>query len=464
MRNFHQTVFAAIAATLAIAILATPVKAQSLLRDSTADIVEAVMPAVVAISIKGMVDPSGTDEARKGFNAPVIVDLVGSGVIADPSGIIVTNRHVIDNAYSIQVQLYDGTIARGQLLGKGLGGIDLAVVKIDVGRPLPTAAIGDSDKVRIGDRVLAVGNPLGLSGSVTSGIVSAKGRDLRQTSVGEFIQTDAAINHGNSGGPLFNMRGEVIGINNQIYSDTSGGGSIGIGFAIPVNDARYVLEQVKQFGRPRFGHIGARVQTMTPGMADAIDYPNDFGVIVAEIAPDSPAASAGIKSGDVLQTINGDKVRDYRKVNRVIGTSLGKKVTLEVWNAGKTRTVTPDVKELTETLWASFTSSEVKSPAFSQVTDFGFVLADITPELRAQYSLDANIVGPIVTRVVDDSAAKSAGVKVGDVLVDAQGTKLNTVADFSNRLTELRDKGRRNVMLYVGGAGGDRWVALPLQL
>ncbi|MEA2832051.1 MAG: serine protease Do [Methylobacteriaceae bacterium] len=464
MRNFHQTVFAAIAAGLALTPLATPVKAQSLLRDSTADIVEAVMPAVVAISIKGMVDPSGTDEARKGFNAPVIVDLVGSGVIADSSGIIVTNRHVIDNAYSIQVQLYDGTIARGQLLGKGLGGIDLAVVKIDVGRPLPTATIGDSDKVRIGDRVLAVGNPLGLSGSVTSGIVSAKGRDLRQTSVGEFIQTDAAINHGNSGGPLFNMRGEVIGINNQIYSDTSGGGSIGIGFAIPVNDARYVLEQVKQFGRPRFGYIGAHVQAIPPGMADAMDYPNDWGVIVAAVAPDSPAAAAGIKSGDILQTINGEKVRDYRKLNRVIGTSLGKSVTLDVWNGGTTRTVTADVKELTETLWASFTSSEVKSPTFSQVTDFGFALADITPELRAQYSLDPSFIGPVVTRVVDDSAAKSAGVKVGDVLVDAQGTKLKAVSDFSNRLTELRNKGRRNVVLYVGGAGGDRWVALPLQL
>src|SRR5947209_8446175 len=246
MHNFHQLVCAAVVATLALATLTSPTRAQSLLRDSTADIVEAVMPAVVAISIKGMVDPSGTDEARKGFHAPLIVDLVGSGVIADPTGIIVTNRHVIEGAYSIQVQLYDGTMTRGQLLGKGLGGIDLAVVKIDVGRLLPAALIGDSDKVRIGDRVLALGNPLGLSGSVTSGIVSAKGRDLRQTSVGEFIQTDAAINHGNSGGPLFNMRGEVIGINNQIYSDTSGGGSIGIGFAIPVKAARYRLEQVKQ--------------------------------------------------------------------------------------------------------------------------------------------------------------------------------------------------------------------------
>jgi serine protease Do len=187
-------------------------------------------------------------------------------------------------------------------------------------------------------------------------------------------------------------------------------------------------------------------------------------VIVAAVAPDSPAASAGIKSGDVLQTINGEKIRDYRKLNRVIGTSLGKSVTLEVWSAGNKRTVTAEVKELAETLWQSYTSSEVKSPTFSQVTDFGFALADITPELRTQYSLDPSLIGPVVTRVVDDSAARSAGVKVGDVLVDAQGMKLNAVADFSSRLGELRDSGRRNVMLYVGGAGGDRWVALPLQL
>jgi serine protease Do len=445
-------------------ILAPPATAQPLLRDSSADIVESVMPSVVGIAIKGMIDPSEDDGSRNGFNAPVIVDLVGSGVIADATGLIVTNRHVIEGAYQIQVRLHDGTTAKARLLGKGLGGIDLAVIKIDVGHPLAAARLGDSNEVRIGDRVLAVGNPLGLSGSVTSGIVSSLGRDLRQTAIGEFIQTDAAINRGNSGGPLFNMDREVIGINNQKPSDMPSGDSRGIGFALPVNDVRFVLEQIKQFGRPHFGYIGAWVQGITPAMADAIGLPNDTGVIVASVTPDGPAALAGIKPGDVLQSINGQKTTDYRNFHRTVAISPGKAVTLDVWNAGKTRTVKADVKEYPQSLWMSYTSDQVKSPAFSQVTDFGFELSDVTPALRSQYSLDSDFVGPVVTRVVGDSAASSAGLKVGDVLVDAQGTKLSAVSDFAKRLMELRDGGHRNVMLYVGGTGGDRWVALPLQL
>jgi serine protease Do len=422
------------------------------------------MPSVVGIAIKGMIDPSEDDGSRNGFNAPVIIDLVGSGVIADATGLIVTSRHVIEGAYQIQVRLHDGTTAKARLLGKGLGGIDLAVIKIDVGHPLAAARLGDSNEVRIGDRVLAVGNPLGLSGSVTSGIVSSLGRDLRQTAIGEFIQTDAAINRGNSGGPLFNMDREVIGINNQKPSDMPNGDSRGIGFALPVNDVRFVLEQIKQFGRPHFGYIGAWVQGITPAMADAIGLPNDTGVIVASVTPDGPAALAGIKPGDVLQSINGQKTTDYRNFHRTVAISPGKTVILDVWNAGKTRTVKADVKEYPQSLWMSYTSDQVKSPAFNQVTDFGFELSDVTPALRSQYSLDSDLVGPVVTRVVGDSAASSAGLKVGDVLVDAQGTKLSAVSDFAKRLMELRDDGRRNVMLYVGGTGGDRWVALPLQL
>jgi serine protease Do len=464
MGNFLSGLCAAMIGGIVSSILAPPATAQPLLRDSSADIVESVMPSVVGIAIKGMIDPSEDDGSRNGFNAPVIVDLVGSGVIADATGLIVTNRHVIEGAYQIQVRLHDGTTAKARLLGKGLGGIDLAVIKIDVGHPLAAARLGDSNEVRIGDRVLAVGNPLGLSGSVTSGIVSSLGRDLRQTAIGEFIQTDAAINRGNSGGPLFNMDREVIGINNQKPSDMPSGDSRGIGFALPVNDVRFVLEQIKQFGRPHFGYIGAWVQGITPAMADAIGLPNDTGVIVASVTQDGPAALAGIKPGDVLQSINGQKTTDYRNFHRTVAISPGKAVTLDVWNAGKTRTVKADVKEYPQSLWMSYTSDQVKSPAFSQVTDFGFELSDVTPALRSQYSLDSDFVGPVVTRVVGDSAASSAGLKVGDVLVDAQGTKLSAVSDFAKRLMELRDGGHRNVMLYVGGTGGDRWVALPLQL
>jgi serine protease Do len=463
MRNFLSGFYAVMIAGLVSSIV-SPAPAQSSPRNSLADMVESVMPSVVGIASKGMIDPAEDDGSRNGFNAPVIVDLVGSGVIADATGLIVTNRHVIEGAYQIEVRLHDGSTAKARLLGKGLRGIDLAVIKIDVGHPLAAARLGDSDEVRVGDRVLAVGNPLGLSGSVTSGIVSSLGRDLRQTTIGEFIQTDAAINRGNSGGPLFNMDREVIGITNQKPSDMPSGDSMGIGFALPVNDVRFVLEQIKQFGRPHFGYIGAWVQGITPAMADAIGLPNDTGVIVASVTPDGPAALAGIKPGDVLQSINGQKTTDYRNFHRTVAISPGKAVTLDVWNAGKTRTVKVDVKEYPQSLWVSYTSNQVKSPAFSQVTDFGFDLSDVTPALRSQYGLDSDLVGPVVTRVIGDSAASSAGLKVGDVLVDAQGTRLSAVSDFAKRLTELRDAGRRNVMLYVGGTGGDRWVALPLQL
>jgi serine protease Do len=464
MGNFLSGFYAAMMIGVVSAILPSPATAQSSPHNSFADIVESVLPSVVGIASKGMIDPSEDDGTRKGFNAPVMVDLFGSGVIADETGLIVTNRHIIEGAYQIQVRLHDGTTAKARLLGKGLKGIDLAVIKIDVTHPLTAARLGDSNEVRVGDRVLAVGNPLGLSGSVTSGIVSSLGRDLRQTAIGEFIETDAAIDHGNSGGPLFNMDREVIGINSQRYSDTPSGNSMGTGFALPVNDVRFVLEQIKRFGRPHFGYIGAWVQGITPAMADAIGLPTDTGVIVASVTPDGPAALAGIKPGDVLQRINGQKTTDYRNFHRTVAISPGKAVILEIWNAGKTRTVTADVKEYPQSLWMSYTSDQVTAPGFNQVTDFGFELSDVTPTLRSQYSLDSDLVGPIVTRVIGDSAASSAGLKVGDVLVDAQGTKLSAVSDFVKRLTELRDGGRRNVMLYVGGTGGDRWVALPLQL
>lgn len=464
MGNSLSGFVSAIVISIVNSIVPPSATAQSSLWDPSAEIVELIMPSVVGIAIKGMLDPSKEDVSRKGVNAPVIVDVTGSGVIADATGLIVTNRHVIEGAYQIQVRLHDGTTTKARLLGKGLGEVDLAVIKIDLDYPLAVARLGDSNEVRVGDRALAVGNPLGFSGSVTAGIVSSLGRDLRQTAIGEFIQTDAAINHTNSGGPLFNMRGEVIGINNQKHSDTSGGSSNGISFAVPVNEVRFVLEQIKRFGRPHFGYIGAWVQGITPEMADAINLPNDTGVIVASVTPDGPAALAGIKPGDVLQRINGQKTTDYRNFHRTIAISPGRAITLEVWNAGKTRTVTADVKEYPQSLWMSYTSDHVNAPIFNEVTDFGFEISDVTPALRSQYSLDSDLVGPVVTRVVEDSAAKHAGLKVGDVLVEAQGTKLNAISDFAKRLTELRDSGRRNVMLYVGGTGGDRWVALPLQL
>jgi serine protease Do len=266
------------------------------------------MPSVVNITIKGMgenvkIGEKGNDYAR------YVVELVGSGSIVDSTGIIVTNKHVVNNAYEITVTLHDGGTFRAQLLGMGSGN-DLAMLKIDAGRPLPAAKIGNSDELRVGDQVMAVGNPLGLNSSVSIGVVSGLYRRifsgiLMQNALGEFIQTDASINHGNSGGPLFNMKGEIVGVDNQIYSDTKGGGSIGIGFAIPSNDAQLLVEQVRKYGQIRMGWLGMRLQTITPAMAEALSLPKRTGAIVAALAPSGSGAEAGLKTGDIVQAFDG---------------------------------------------------------------------------------------------------------------------------------------------------------------
>jgi serine protease Do len=216
---------------------------------------------------------------------------------------------VIENAYEIMVTLQDGTTTNARLLGKGLN-FDLAILKIDVGRPLPAIKVGNSDEVHVGDRVLAIGNPLGLQGTVTSGIVSALHRDLSGP-YDEFIQTVAPINHGNSGGPLFNTRGEVIGLNNQIFSDSPTSGSIGLGFAIPSNDVQFLLQQVHRYGRPHIGWLG--IQRLTPEMADALGVSKHNGAIVAEVVPNSPAAGAGFQIRNVVQGFAHEAVTDYRE-------------------------------------------------------------------------------------------------------------------------------------------------------
>ena len=337
-------------AVVAILLLALPasVPRES---DGYGALVKTVLPSVVNISVKGKGQSPNTGapgERGEISYVPHIVDIVGSGSIVDASGIIVTNRHVIENAYEIYVTLQDGTTKQARLLGKGLN-FDLALLKIDAGRRLPAITVGNSDKVRVGDRVLAIGNPLGLQGTVTSGIVSATHRDLSGP-YDEFIQTDAAINHGNSGGPLFNTRGEMIGINNQIFSESSTSGSIGLGFAIPSNDVTFLLKQINRYGRPRIGWLG-RVQRLTPEMADVLGVPKHNGAIVAEVAPKSPADDAGIQIGDVVQGFARETVTDYRDFNRAVMMSVGKTKKLRIWRKGQMRAVSATVKEWPQKVW-----------------------------------------------------------------------------------------------------------------
>jgi serine protease Do len=433
--------------------------------DSYAEIVAKVMPSVVNIAVKGMGEmPMMDKEAKNVSYAPHIVDIVGSGSIVDANGLIVTNRHVIDNAYEITVILQDGTTANARLLGKGLG-FDLAILKIDVDYPLPAIKIGDSDQVRVGDRILAVGNPLGLKGTVTSGIVSALHRDLNGTPYNQFIQVDAAINHGNSGGPLFNMKGEVIGINNQIFSESATSGSIGLGFAIPSNDVAFMLDQIRQYGRPHLGWLGMKIQTVNADMSEALKIPMQSGAIISEVTPGSPADEAGLKVGDIIQAFADEQVIDYRALNRAVAMAIGKTLHLSVWAInGDDRVVPVTVKEWPQELWVSYNSEMMRPPLFTKLDDLGFQVGDLTDDLRARFHLDPATQGPVVIDVVDDTAASGAKLKPGDMILKVQREDIHTVAELQQRLKKMTEDGDRRVLIYAKGQNGARWTTLPLRL
>jgi serine protease Do len=450
-------------AALGVALIAysSPARAEQ----EFTDLVAKVMPSVVNIAIEAMgqrvkLDESGGDLAY----ATYVVEYVGAGSIVDPSGLIITNRHVIKDAYEIDVTLSDGTTFKGQLLGAG-SGTDLAILKIDAGRPLPAIDIGNSDEVKVGEKVIAIGNPLGLASSVSAGIVSGVHRTMKSLPQYEFIQTDASINHGNSGGPLINMKGQMIGIDNQIWSDTMGGGSIGLGFAIPSNDAQLILTHVLQYGRPRLGWIGVRVQTVTPRMAEGLQFKEPGGAIIANVAENSPAAEAGLKVGEIVTGIEGKKVNDYRTLDQIVARSLDETIPVRVWSGGKTRVVEVSVREFPDSPWVSYKNDKAgPGVVFSKITDAGFEVADLTDELRTRFQLKSQTTGPIVTVVADNTAASQAGLRRGDVIKKVLTDDVGSRAELEQRLQEMQQRGQRNAVLYVGGLNDARWVTIPLRL
>jgi serine protease Do len=298
---------------------------------------------------------------------------------------------------------------------------------------------------------------------VTSGIVSALHRDLNGP-YDEFIQTDAAINHGNSGGPLFNTRGEVIGINNQIFSDSPTSGSIGLGFAIPSNDVQFLLQQIRRYGRPHIGWLGLRVQAVTPEIANALGVPKRRGAIVAEVLSGSPAAAAGIQVGDVVQGFAHEAVSDYREFNRAVMMSVGKTMKVRIWRKGQTQVVSMMVKEWPQEVWESYKSGTFNESLFTKISDYGFEIADLNDELRARFRLASETAGPVITNVAEDTAASGAKLKPGDVVLTVQMEEVHSRADFEIRLTGLCNAGQRNALLFIKGASGTRWVTLPLRL
>ncbi|WP_306768488.1 DegQ family serine endoprotease [Roseomonas sp. AR75] len=387
---------------------------------------------------------------------------LGSGFIIDPSGIVVTNNHVIEGADEINVVLQDNTTIRAELLGADPR-TDLAVLRVRHSAPLPSVPFGDSDSAKVGDWVVAIGNPFGLGGSVTAGIVSARGRDIRQGLYDDFIQTDAAINRGNSGGPLFNLNGEVVGINTAIYSPS--GGSIGIGFSIPSNLAKNIVAQLRDDGRVRRGWLGVNIQQVTDEIAESLGLGNQArGALVARAQDDGPAAKGGIQAGDVILRFNGQEVREMRNLPRIVAeTAVGSRVPVVVWRDGREQTVEVTVAELpSEQQQAAVNPQQQQRQQQTELTGLGLQIAPITPELRERFSLRAESRGVVITEVAPGSTAAERELRPGDVIVEVQQERVTTPQEVQERLERLRRQNRATALLLIESAQGQRWVPLRL--
>ncbi len=422
-----------------------------------------VLPTVVNV----LMTKEKSEPPAPGQSAPPephLTQFYGSGFIVDPSGIIVTNRHVVEGALQLSVTLQGGSTLPARIIGTATS-IDIALLKVDPGKPLPTVRWGDSDKVRVGDQVFAIGNPLGVGETVTSGIVSALNRDILISPYDDFIQTDAAINHGNSGGPLFDSHGEVIGVNTAIFSPTENGGSIGIGFAIPARDAQFAIDRLRRFGQLRPGWIGMRTQDVTSEIAEAIGLAPARGVVVASTDPGSPAAKSGLAEGDVVLRFDGQVPKDNRALARMIAEApTDQPATLTVWRDGRERTVSVTVQE-----WPQEPPATPKSAAAGAApagsTDpvaLGLRLGPVSKEARVKYKLAPDVSGVLVEDVTPNSVSAGRGLAAGNVIVKIHETPVATPEQVAKGLAAASALGHRNALLLVEKKDGQHWVTVPL--
>ena len=458
---------------------AVPAAAQSTAPETFADLAESLSPAVVNISTRQSVGDAGPtppdipegspfedlfrdffDRNRRG---PRSVSSLGSGFVIDPQGYVVTNNHVIENADEIVVNFADGSSLPAELVGRDPK-TDLALLKLEPDEPLPAVPFGDSATMRVGDWVMAIGNPFGLGGSVSAGIISARNRDINAGPYDDFIQTDAAINRGNSGGPLFNLAGQVIGVNTAIISPT--GGSIGIGFAVPANLARSVIDQLREFGETRRGWIGVRIQTVTPEIAESLDLAAPAGALVADVTADGPAAEGGVEAGDVILRFDGREVDDMRDLPRIVAeTDVGETVRVTVWRDGATQTlrVTLGRLEEAEQEMAALAESEEDEGETAAGDALGMALATLSGERRAEFGIGDDVEGVVVSAVDEDSEAFEKGVRAGDVIVEVAQQPVSEPAEVAAKVEEVRESGRSSVLFLVNSEGELRFVALPLE-
>lgn len=444
--------------------------------ESFADLAEGVSPSVVNITTSTVVSQS-TNEApivpegspfedffrefqdRNG-DRPRRSSALGSGFVISEDGYVVTNNHVIESADEIIIEFFSGEEMTATLVGTDPK-TDIALLKVDTDEPLPFVSFGDSDTARVGDWVVAVGNPLGQGFSVSAGIVSARNRALSGT-YDDYIQTDAAINRGNSGGPLFNLDGEVVGVNTAILSPT--GGSIGIGFSMASNVVTRVVDQLREFGETRRGWLGVRIQDVTDDVAEAIGLEEVAGALVADV-PEGPALEAGMLAGDVILSFDGADVADTRGLVRRVGnTEVGKTVRVIVFREGQTQTlkVTLGRREVAEgAIPAAQPGGDEEETPVEEVF-LGLTLTPLNDELREQLELASDAAGLVVSDVDTLSEAYEKGMRAGDVITEAGQQKLASVSDLEDRISEAKDAGRKSLLLLVRRAGDPRFVALTL--
>jgi serine protease Do len=464
--------------------------------DGIADVAEKVIDAVVNISTSQTVEAKGGGAEGRGAMPqlppgspfeeffddffknrrggpggkgsdlqPHKTNSLGSGFIVDTAGIVVTNNHVIADADEINVIMNDGSKIKAELVGVDKK-TDLAVLKFKPPKPLTAVKFGDSDKLRLGEWVIAIGNPFSLGGTVTAGIVSARNRDINSGPYDSYIQTDAAINRGNSGGPLFNLDGEVIGVNTLIISPS--GGSIGIGFAVPSKTVAGVVDQLRQFGELRRGWLGVRIQQVTDEIGESLNIKPARGALIAGVEEKGPAKPAGIEPGDVVVKFDGKDIKEPKDLSRVVAdTPVGKEVDVVIIRKGQEETRKVTLGRLEDTDKPVQTAAKSKDePADKPVTQkaLGLDLATLSKDLRTRYKIKDSVKGVIITNVDGTSDAADKRLSPGEVIVEVAQEAVSNAADVKKRVDQLKKDGKKSVLLLVSNADGElRFVALSVQ-
>lgn len=446
---------------------------------SFADLVEHVSPAVVTISVDRedpvqQLDPQDLPEPFRQFfqqfgqqlgpngNQPRVQrgQAVGAGFIIDPNGYIVTNNHLVENGKKITIKLADKREFTARLIGADAG-TDIALVKVDGVKNFPTVAFGDDRHLRVGDWVVAVGNPFGLGGTVTAGIVSSIGRDIGSGPYTDYIQIDAPINRGNSGGPTFDLSGKVVGMNSAIFSPS--GGSVGIGFAIPASTIQEAIAQLREHGSVARGWLGVQIQNLTPDMAASLGVPNAKGAIVSKIVEKSPAVTAGFRQGDIVTAMNGKEIEDNRDLTRKVGAlRAGDRAEFTVFRDGKVLKLTANIAKRNDTQLASLNDNPAAPPKPAAADALGLALVPLTPDAKRYYSLDNAVTGVLIGSVQADSEAADKGLQPGEIITSVGNKPVRTPADIEQGIKEAKSAGRDKVLFLVSNQQGERFVALKI--